>query len=504
MSRLTSNILWNLSGQGVLLLLGLLAVRFIFKQLGADAFGLILFAQTAAVVMVALFDLGISATITREVATRLAGERGYVIDLLRTATLIYWSAYLLLVVGLIVVTPALVTHWIHLKTIDVGTATQVMRILGCGALLTLPRSLYASLFRGMQEMAYNNLIEAGALAMQQLGIIAILAWAGARWQMTGVALWFGASYALSLVAYIVAARRFVPGRALMPGYSAAVLQRNLGYGGQMMSNSALAIVHSQLDKVLVSKLMPIGTLGTYGFAATLVAGMARVTSSIVQAAFPSFSGLHARLERGGLIRQYQRVHELTVVATAPLFAALAFAGAPVLTYVFDAAIARALMAPLILLCLGSYMNATLSAPYTLSVAMGRPQIAVRQNVLALFVVVPVAVALVIRFGIVGAGASWVVYHLFAYAYGLPRICRECIHQPVLSWYRHAGKAFGLIAATYGVGFVIARGSNSAVLAAVYVVATFVYLLASYLLTSEDIRLAARRALRGWTRWAEAA
>ncbi len=49
-------------GQGVLLVLGLLAVRFVFKQLGADAFGLNLFAQIAGYVLAALLELGISST----------------------------------------------------------------------------------------------------------------------------------------------------------------------------------------------------------------------------------------------------------------------------------------------------------------------------------------------------------------------------------------------------------------------------------------------------------
>jgi len=55
MSRLSSNILWNLAGQAVLLAVGLLAVRFVFRQLGADAFGLILFAQTASFVLMGVF-----------------------------------------------------------------------------------------------------------------------------------------------------------------------------------------------------------------------------------------------------------------------------------------------------------------------------------------------------------------------------------------------------------------------------------------------------------------
>jgi len=504
MSPLSRNILWNLCGQGVLVLLGLVAVRFVFKQLGPDAFGLILFAQTAAVVLVSIFDLGISATITREVAGKLAGQQPYVTDLLRTATLIYWGGYLVLALAVTAAAPSLMLHWVHLKSIDLHTATRVTQILAGGALLALPRSLYGSLFRGLQQMGFNNVIEAGALAVQQLGIILILGFFRSSGAIMAVAVWYSASYLISVVAYIVAARRYVPARALLPGYAPSVLRRNAGYSGQMMSNSMLAMVHSQSDKLLLSKLLPIGALGTYGLVATLVAGVARVTASIMQAAFPAFSLLHTQLDHGGLIRQYRKVQALTVAMTPPLFAALVFAGMPVLTYVFDPSVARSLMAPLILLSIGSYMNATLSTPYTLSVAVGRPQIAVRQNLLALVIVLPVAAILVYSFGLVGAATSWVVYHLFAYAYGLPRISRECLRQPVRGWYAHVLRAFALIAATYGLAFAIASRTNTVILIVAYVIATVAYLAASYAVAPRDIREAIRDAPAKWSRAAEAA
>ncbi|TME51945.1 MAG: hypothetical protein E6I60_10115 [Chloroflexi bacterium] len=484
MSRLSSNILWNLAGQAVLLAVGLLAVRFVFRQLGADAFGLILFAQTASFVLMGVFDLGISSTIVREVAAHFETDRPYLTELLRTGTSIYWGAYLLLAATVMVAAPALTNHWVNLQTIDAASATQLVRLLFLGALLTLPRSLYASLFRGRQAMGVNNVIESSALAIQQLGIIVILALGGG---VFSVGAWFSASYLLSVLAYVVVAARVVPARALAPGYSATAVRRNLRFSLHMVATSSLGMLFGQSDKVLVSKLMPIGTLGTYGFAATLVAGVARVTSSIVLAAFPSFAGLFQRGDHAALLVQYRKVHALVTFGTAPLFAALTFAGLPVLTYVFNGATARMLMAPLVVLCIGSYLNATLSTPYILSLAVGRPQIAARQNFLALFVVLPVGVALTVWLGLVGAAASWLVYHLFACTYSPPRICRECLHLPVRTWYGHILKQLGLIAATYGIGFAFVHDASTGVQAVAYVAASIAYVGAGLKLVRAELR-----------------
>lgn len=489
MSRLSRNILWNLVGQAALLGLGVLAVRFVFRQLGADAVGLILFAQTASYVLMGVFDLGIAATNVREVAAHFSTDRGYVFDLLRTGALIYWGAYVGLCLALQLVAPLLVTHWANLKSIDPGSATQLVRLLGVGALLTLPRSLYASLFRGLQAMGVNNLIETGALAVQQLGIILILARGGG---VFAVAVWFSASYLLSVIAYVLMSARLVPWRALLPVYSARVVRRNLTFSLNMMSSSALAMVHGQTDKVIISKLLPISALGTYGFAATLAAGVARATSSIALAAFPSFSDLFHRTDHATLMAQYRKVHGLVIYATAPLFAALTFAGQALLTYAFGDSIGRQLATPLAVLCVGWYANATLTAPYILSVAVGRPSIAARQNFLAIFVVVPAAIVLVLNLGLVGAAMSWIVYHLFAYWYGLPRICRECLEVPLRSWWAQMLRPMALIVVTYGIAYVLARQSSTGILAAAFVLSSIVYGIAGFALAGPELRAAVRR------------
>lgn len=214
MSRLSRNIAWNLGGQALLVILALLAVRLVFRRLGADVVGLILFTQTVNLVLVSLLELGIVAITVREVAAHFAGDRGYVDRLLRTAGLFYWGAYLLLAAALLLIAPFAVRHWINLTTLDRQLATELMRILGLGSLLLLPRSLYASLFRGLQRMAVVNVIEVGAIALQQLGILVIVLAGGG---VLRIAAWIALSYLVSLIAYLAAAARTVGWRSLVPG-----------------------------------------------------------------------------------------------------------------------------------------------------------------------------------------------------------------------------------------------------------------------------------------------
>ena len=494
MSRVARNIIYNVAGQGLLLVLGLVAVRFIFRQLGSDALGIIYASVTVSAVLSGVFELGISTTIVREVSANLESDRHYVRDLIRTTALVYWLIYLVVAVVTVLGAPIFVRGWIHLQTMDSATATQVLRVMAVSAMLILPRVLYISVLRGMQRMVFNNVIDVTVSALQQFGTILILARGGSLFH---VAYWFAACYAAGIVTYMVVIGWLFSWKVLIPGYSPTVVSRNLGFSSHMMSISLLGVVHTQADKVFVSKLQPLGTFGFYAFAAGMVARATLVTAAVAQAALPSLSSLAAHGDRPTSLIQYRKLHDLLCFTTVPIFAAIAFTALPVFGYVFGPATAQTLLLPTALLCIGWYMNGTLNVPYVFSISVGRPQISSRSNFLALFTVLPVTGLLVYTLGLVGAGLSWVVYQLWAYGYAVRRICRECLGIPPASWYGHVARIGGLTGLTYGAAFAVSYlflGHALWSLIIGYALASVGFLGGAIALMGEDLRSAVRRLL----------
>jgi O-antigen/teichoic acid export membrane protein len=492
MSRLSRNVLYNLLGQGLLLVLGLLAARYVFRQLGSDALGIIYAAATLAIVLSGVLELGVSSTTVREVATHARDDPGYVRELIQTASLLYWGAYLVLAVTVYVGSPLLVEKWIRLETMPPATATHALRVLGITALLVLPRSLYTSLFRGVQRMEFNNVIDVAVAGLQQLGTVLILAAGGG---LFAVVYWVGGCFVVGMVPYLALGARFFSGLALLPAYRPAVIRRNLAFSVQMMWISVLAMVHTNVDKLLVSKVLPLGTFGYYAFASGVVSRGTLVSGAIAQAAFPSFATLAHRRDHAGLVGQYRALHDLLCFATVPLFAAITFAALPLYRYLFNSGVADQLLLPTALLCVGFYMNGTLTTPYVLSLAMGRPDISARANSLALFIVLPAAVVLVLALGLTGAALTWVVYHLFAYGYTVPRICAECLRLPVRGWYGHVARIAALAGVTYGLAWLGAAATgnlSTRALALAYLAASLGFLLGAKLLIGVELRQALMR------------
>jgi O-antigen/teichoic acid export membrane protein len=487
MTRLTRNIIYNVTGQGLVLVLSLIAVRFIFRRLGDEVFGLIFFNIVLTTVLASALELGVSSTIVREVSSRTEAEPGYVRSLVRTSSTLYWGAGIVLV-GLIWITaPLLVSHWINLRTIDPQTATTLLRIMSATSLVALPRALYASVIRGRQMMHLSNAIDVGAALGLQAGILVVLLFGGGVYV---VAAWISINALLTIVAYLITAAGLFGWTAMQPSFSVRVIRRNLGFTGHMMVISALSLVHTQAAQVIVSKLLPIAEFGFYSFVWSTVNRAALITTAAAQAAFPSFSSLFAEGDRPRLLQQYRKLHDLVCYGTLPLFTGICFAALPVYRYVFNAGVAQRLLLPTAFLALGSWMNGTLSVPYTLSVAMGKPQIASRTTTYALFIVLPVTAVSIFVFGLPGAGFSWVFYNLFAYSYMIPRICRECLQSSPWGWYWHVAKLLGLTAVTYGVAWLVvsALGTFSlAVLVAAYLVATAAFVLGARAMIGSDLK-----------------
>src|SRR5713226_5417468 len=196
MTLLQRNVLYNVLGQGAVLLLGLVAVKFIYGRLGQDVFGIIIFTQVLTVLLI------------------------------RTASLFYWAVGLIILIGIYLASPFLVHSWINLSSTDPQTAATMIRILGISAAVALPRVLYGSLFRGIQRMSLNNVIDVGASALQQLGIVVILLLGATN---IAVAWWIAGGASVGTLTYAIVAGRLFGWKSLLPGYSPSVIQRNLRF-----------------------------------------------------------------------------------------------------------------------------------------------------------------------------------------------------------------------------------------------------------------------------------
>lgn len=485
-SLLARNIVANLGGQLALLIIAVLAAKLVYGRLGADALGLVLFVQTINVVLAGVLDLGVPSITIREVAAHATDDPDYVRDLVRTASTVYWAAFLVVAAALVLTAPWIAAHWIHLRSMSTAAATTVIQYLGVAALTLLPRMLYLSICRGLQRMLVNNAIDAVTSFAQQLGIVIILLSGGS---LFSVVAWIAVTYLIAVAAYGVAIATELSPLALIPGWSGAVIRRNARFSGHMMLISGLTVAHSYIDRLTVSKLLSAASLGWYTFASSFVARGALLTNAIADAALPAFAELFRQGRRDAMAAQYWKLHDLVSFLTVPLYAGAIYISLPLFTALFGRSAANTLLLPVAILAAGYYANGTLSVLYVYSLAMGKPELTSRFSLGAVLITVPLTVVAVARLGLAGASLGFLAYHLLFYAVAIPAYCRACPGIPVARWYRQLLAVVGLAAATYGLAWIPAAafGLSLASLSVTYLVATTLFALVAIRMIGPELR-----------------
>jgi O-antigen/teichoic acid export membrane protein len=500
-SRLVRNIGYNVVGQLLLIVLGFVSARYVFAQLGKDVLGILYFAVMLNTIVVAVLELGITTTTVKEVSANQHKDPAYVRRIVRSGAFFYWLGYALAGLALLVAAPWFVRHWITLETVSPDLAVDLLRILGASTLLALPQTFYVSVLRGVQRMGIPNTIDVGFTAIQQAGIIAIISATG---DVILVAWWIALVAVVKLLALATVVAKLFDWGALVPGLDLEIMRRNRTFAVHMLAISALAMIHIQTDKVVISALLPVSSIGIYGLLYGTLGRGNFLTSAVAQGAFPALSELVHSGDREQLIHLYHRLHDLVCYGLVPVFALLAFVTYPVFSVVLEPALAATLVLPAAVLATGFYLNGTLTIPYYVCLAMNRPDIGSRQNFVALFTTLPMTLLLTWQFGFAGAAGGWVWYQLFAYAYSMPRVCRECLGILPWQWFRHilvtllcAACSFGVAAAIVSL---VAPRSTAALLVA-YSVGLVVYSIATWVTMAADSRAALTRILRanlGWT------
>lgn len=389
-----------------------LFVPLYLKFLGIEAFGLVGFYSTLLSVLT-FADMGFTATLTREMA-RLSVRKDSteeMRDLLRTYEITYGCISFLLAILIWSWAPLITESWLHSGTLAPGEVTATIRAMGVSIALQLPSGLYIGGLMGLQRQVLANSLQIGWSILRGLGAILILSFlsntifAFALWQLVANGLYCGAAHwslwrALSL------------GKARRPQFKWLVFRQTKTYAGSMIGMTLISTLLTQADKLVISRMLSLETLGYYTLAGTLASVPLMFASPIALAASPRFTGLVAIGDHRGLTDMYHKTCTIVAVAVIPGALTLgAFAGDFIFAWTgsSEAAHRTGLVAPLLLI--GQLAQAILIVPYYVALAHGNLREYLMLGFASAVLITPILTLSVWRMGIVGAGLSWLLMNL---------------------------------------------------------------------------------------------
>lgn len=428
-TTIKQNVIYNILGGSWAILLNLLAARVIIRQLGPEAYGLASFGTTLQVLF-ALFDLGISVTVTREVATDTSEDHRQSQRLVQTAVSIYWMVAGSIGLLLVLAAPWIVRHWFTFEALDLDTATTAFRGLSLATAFNWPMAAYVSTLTGLQRLGAVNRVRVISVTSYLGGGVILL------YLVPDLAVYMAWNALTSLIAlslYATTTYRLLPGLPVHPRIFRPVLRHIWQFASQMYLISLLALLFTQTDRFLIGKVLLASQLGFYNIAMIVVTGIAAVQIFIGSALMPAMA---ADFGRGDLVMLHKHYYKLTqtvvYLTTLPVFVSI-FYGQDLLALWTTAETAEGAYRALGLLAFGSLLNAGVGACYNLAVATGNVGYLLRVNLTALLPYVAILFALVMNFGIEGAALTWVLLNLYYLVTLMPLAQKRIMVEPVWTW-----------------------------------------------------------------------
>ncbi len=424
----------NFLGYGWTALMSLAFIPVYIRLLGIEAYGMIgLF--SVLLMSLGLLDLGMSPMINREMARFSAGIRtaASIRDLLRSAEWIAGGVATSVVLSLVLASGWLASHWVKPGSLPTSTVMHAFGLMAFVIGLRFVENIYRSALQGLQRQVETNLAMAAADTMRALGAVAILALVAPT--IEAYFLWQGLVSVLSLLTLAFLAYRALPDCERAARFSSAEVRSVLRFSGGMLGIAIVGILLTQLDKLLLSRLLSLPDFGVFMLASTLAGGVLALCLPVAQAWYPRLSALHAERNEAGLVSTFHLGAQLisVLVGSAALFL-IAFAK-PILTLWTQDSDLAAQAAPLLqFLALGNVLNSMMYIPHQTQLAHGWTGLALRINTVAVFVICPAIFIVTPHYGAEGAAMIWASLNLFYILIGVQLMFRRILSTEKWEWY----------------------------------------------------------------------
>jgi O-antigen/teichoic acid export membrane protein len=437
----------NLVGRGWAALAGLVFVPLYIELLGVEAYGLVGFAA-ALQVGLSLLDVGLATTLNRELARVAADAQGGLAtpseraaletaarqrDLVRTLEIIYWIAAVV-IVGLVeLAAPAIAQRWLHPDRLSTASVENAVRLMGITIALQFPFTLYEGGLLGIgRQVALNVILIVGA-TLRFGAVIAVLVWVSTT--IEAFFIWQVGVGAVQTVAAGWLLWRSLPTAPDRPRFRRTLLVDVWRFAAGMAGISLTAMVLTQMDKLVVSTLLPLTEFGYYTLAASAAGILYVLFLPLFQAVFPRFARLTASGDTRALSVLYHRSAQALAALVLPTAAVLAFFSYEImLLWTQNTEVAIATRWVVTLFAIGTAITGLMNVPYALQLAAGWTKLAVYANLVAIVVLLPALVILASRYGVVGAAAVWIVLNVGYATVGIGIMHQRLLRGELGRWY----------------------------------------------------------------------
>lgn len=401
------NVIANFAGSAWSGLMSLAFIPFYIRLMGPEAYGIVgVFLSLQ--MMLGVLDLGLSQALGREMARLSADRRNadLMADTARTLEIVYWGIALGVAAAIALSSDFIAYRWLNPADLSRESVLEALLVVAVVIGLRWPVALYTGGLNGLQHQVTVNALLVVFVTLQGAGALAVLWFVEPT--LRAFFVWQALIALLQVVALRIAMWRRLPAGHIGT-FRAEVLKGIWRFAAGMSGISLLAMILTQLDKVLLSKLLPLSGFGYYTFAAAVAAVVYKLIGPVFTAYYPRLTELASRDDQSDLTKTYHQGCQLMTVAILPITLTIAFFSKEILElWTRDPELVSNSYLLVSLLVTGNALNGLMNLPYALQLAHGWTRLAFYTNVVAVIVLVPAIYFSTILWGAVGAASVWIV------------------------------------------------------------------------------------------------
>ncbi len=425
----------NFAGKAWSGVFSLAFVPIYIRLMGVEVYGLLgIFMSLSA--LLALLDMGLSATLNRELSRLSVAEDSAQEsrNLVRTFEIIYWGIGVLIGVVVVVLAPLIAKYWINSTNVSNETVEQALLIMGMLLAFQWPGAIYTGGLRGLQRQVVFNVIKSVSIMVQHFGAVLVLLFVSPSILL--FFLWQSFVALLTTIVLAVWLWKSLPKSGNKSRFDKRLLVKNWRFASGMMGISLVTIFLTQIDKIILSKMLTLEMFGYYMLAFSVANVLISIVHPVYSALFPRLSQLAAGGREVDISELYHKGCQLVSIIILPVAVTLAFFAEEVLIlWIGDPVVVSNAHMLLSLLIIGTTINGLMMLPYTLQLAYGWTKLTIYKNIVAVILLIPLMIWMVHMYQGIGAAWAWIILNLGYLVFEIPIMHRRLLKDEIGRWYR---------------------------------------------------------------------
>jgi O-antigen/teichoic acid export membrane protein len=329
--------------------------------------------------------------------------------LLRTLAVLYWGMAGCIALALSLLAPLIAGYWLQTINLSPETVMQAVMLMGVAIACRWPIGLYQGTLMGAQRLAISSGINMVMITLANFGAIGILAWVSPSIQ--AFFLWHAGISLLHALIIRRAAWDLI-GRSEDVSFSLQELKRVWHFSAGMSGVAIAALILTQLDKLILSRIINLEDFGRYTLAGVVAGSIYVLITPVFNSIYPRFTVLVKSQKTDELAALYRLGTRTLTVVLFPAACAVAYFAQDLIFVWTGNAVLSASAAPIVgLLTIGTSINGAMHFPYALQLAYGTVWIPFANAVTLLIIFVPLITILANSYGATGGATAWLTLNM---------------------------------------------------------------------------------------------